>query len=349
MRSAGRTGVGRRLAEPRAGAAQRAERVGTAGGTGPTVGVEARVEVRPPGPYRLPGALPDGTLRRRGGVVVRLWRQDGHDLLLRAAQSRDGRVTLGARIVGSRTPGAGDPRRAVADALERWRFALAVDDDLRPFLAAHRDDPLIGPSLRARPWWRPSRRPSVFEALLCAFCEQLIAYEDAVAITRRIAHRHGPAATWAPTGGEPMRLWAPPDAATVARDLVPADLEACGLAPSRAAALHRAARELASGRIDELGDPDRLLLRLGRLPEIGSWTLALVATQGVGRTDRPPAGDLNLRKALGRMRTGDPRSRVPEADVDVWLAPYAPWGALAAAHLMARRPDTLPTAPPVAA
>lgn len=313
--------------------------------------VEVRTEILPSGPYRLPGPLPDGTLRRRGDVLVRLLRVDGHDVLLRAARARDGRVTLGARLLGDDAgAGARDPRRAASEALRRWRFALAVDQDLRPFLAAHRDDPLIGPSLRAHPWRRPHRRPSVFEAVLCAVCEQLIAYEDAVAITRRIAHRHGASTRWAPAGGgDPLALTAPPDAATVAGRTAPAHLEACGLAPSRAAALHRAARELASGRIDEAGDPDRVLLRLGRIPGIGSWTLALVAAQGLGRVDRPPSGDLNLRKALGRIRTGDPRARVPEDDVDAWLAPYAPWGALAAAHLMARRPDTLPVTVPTAA
>jgi 3-methyladenine DNA glycosylase/8-oxoguanine DNA glycosylase len=314
--------------------------------------IEVRAEVGPPGPYRLPRGSADGLQRRRGGVLFRFLRVDGHDVLLRAAQLRDGRVVLGARA-----PEAGGARCAAEQALERWRFALGVDVDLSAFVAAHKDDPLIGPSVRTRPWLRPARRTSVFEALLCAVCEQLIAFEDAVRIERRLIARHG--AVRAPDVASHPRLRDAPDAAEMALGLVPAQLEACGLSPKRAAALHRASREIASGRID-VGpgcDPDRVLLRLGRLPEIGTWTLALVASQALGRDDRPPSGDLNLRKALGRILTGDPRARVPEHEVDAWLAPYAPWGALAAAHIMATRGDllvargagTVPEAAPVPA
>ncbi|MEV4420504.1 hypothetical protein AB0L40_11085 [Patulibacter sp. NPDC049589] len=330
--------------------------------------IEVRAEIGPPGPYRLPRPTAEGLLRRRGDVLFRFVRAGDHDVLLRAAQLRDGRVVLGARArpvhagpaAGRGAPGRSVPggaprggdgplrgadaetaRAAAAAALERWRFALGVDVDLSPFVAAHRDDPLIGPSIRTRPWLGPSRRLSVFEALLCAVCEQLIAYEDAVRIERRLIARHGPAR--APDVATHPRLRDAPDAAAVAHGLVPAHLEACGLAPKRATALHRAARELASGRIDAGPgcDPDRVLLRLGRLPEIGTWTLALVASQALGRDDRPPSGDLNLRKALGRILTGDPRARVPEHEVDAWLARYAPWGALAAVHVMATRPEAL--------
>ncbi|WP_026912886.1 DNA-3-methyladenine glycosylase family protein [Patulibacter minatonensis] len=300
--------------------------------------IEVRAEVGPAGPYRLPRSSADGLLRRRDGVLFRYVRSGGHDVLLRAAQLRDGRVVLGARADGG---GEGDPRRAAASALARWRFGLGVDLDLAPFVAAHKDDPLIGPSIRTRPWLRPGRRLSVFEALLCAVCEQLIAYEDAVRIERRLIARHG--TVRAPDVATHPRLRDAPDAEAVADGLVPAHLEGCGLAPKRAVALHRAAREIASGRIDAGPgcDPDRVLLRLGRLPEIGTWTLALVASQALGRHDRPPSGDLNLRKALGRILTGDPRARVPEQEVDAWLDRYAPYGALAAVHVMATRPEVL--------
>jgi 3-methyladenine DNA glycosylase/8-oxoguanine DNA glycosylase len=303
--------------------------------------IELREEARPPGPYRLPRPSADGLLRRRGDVLFRFLRVEGHGVLLRAARLRDGTVVLGARTAdGPAGPSAA--RDALRHAVQRWRFALGVDADRSAFLRAHADDPLIGPSVRSRPWLAPQRRPSAFEALLCAVCEQLIAYEDAVRIERRIIARHG--AMRAPDVATHPRLRDAPDAVHVATRLVPAQLEACGLSPKRAAALHRAAREIAAGRIDASAgcDADRLLLRLGRLPEVGPWTLSLVASQGLGRDDRPPSGDLNLRKALGRILTGDPRARVPESEVDAWLARYAPWGALAAAHIMATRPDLLP-------
>lgn len=309
--------------------------------------VEVRAEVQPVGPYRLPGPSPDGLRRRRGDVLFRYLRLEGRDLLLRAARTRDGRVVLGARTVGDGTAvdAASDPRATAERALERWRFALGCDVDLRAFAAAHRNDPLIGASIRARPWWQPARRLSVFEAVVCAISEQLIAFDDAVVIQRRLIARHGP--ILAPLRPTYPRLRDLPDAQTVAARLVPAHFEACGLAPSRAVSLHRAAREIATGRIAVGPDADdrRVLARLEEIPGVGTWTVALVAAQALGRLDLAPSGDLNLRKALGRMRTGDPRARVDEAEVDAWLAPYAPWGALAAAHVMGMRPDTLPRKP----
>lgn len=302
---------------------------------------EVRAEVVPPGPYRLPGPSPDGLRRRRGDVLFRYVRRDGHDVLLRAAQLRDGRVVIGAAAVGEAPPATTDPRTTIDAALRDWRQALGCDVDLRPFVAAHRRDPLIGASLRTRPWLQPSRRLSVFEALLAAVAEQLIAFDDAVVIQRRIIARHGTRLT--PLRPSHPRLRDVPDAVAVSDRLIPAHFEACGLAPSRAACLHRAAREIAAGRIDVAcgTDADRLLTRLRRISGIGSWTAALVATQALGRLDLPPSGDLNLLKALGRIRTGDPRARAEEHEVDAWLARFAPWGALAAAHLMASRPEAL--------
>ena len=74
------------------------------------------------------------------------------------------------------------------------RFALGVDDDLRPFYDRFRSDPLIGRSVRARPHLRVIRRPDPFEALAWAICEQLIEAERAEAIERRIVARLGGAA-----------------------------------------------------------------------------------------------------------------------------------------------------------
>lgn len=274
-------------------------------------------------------------------MLFRYVRREGHDVLLRAAQLRDGRVVLGAAAVGEAPSATVDPRTTLDAALRDWRRALGCDVDLRPFVAAHRNDPLIGTSLRARPWLQPSRRLSVFEALIAAITEQLIAFDDAVVIQRRIVARHGARLT--PVRPSHPRLRDAPDATVVSERLIPAHFEACGLAPSRAACLHRTAREIAAGRIDvSTGtDAERLLTRLRRISGIGSWTVALVATQALGRFDLPPSGDLNLLKALGRIRTGDPRARVEEHEVDAWLARFAPWGALAAAHVMTSRPDAL--------
>ena len=73
---------------------------------------------------------------------------------------------------GAESREAGEPELELA--IERMRFALGLDDDLRRFFEPFRGDPLLGPAIRRRPWLRPRRRPWPWEALAWAITEQLI-------------------------------------------------------------------------------------------------------------------------------------------------------------------------------
>jgi 3-methyladenine DNA glycosylase/8-oxoguanine DNA glycosylase len=283
--------------------------------------VEIRVEVRPPWPFRLQrhgGA--DGVLRCRDGVLHRLLHVEGERAVVRVAQPARDRVVLGATA----------ERRDVAEhAIERMRFALGVDDDLRPFYERFRFDPLIGRSVRSMPHLRIRRRPEPFEALAWAVCEQLIEFERAAEIERRIVRYAGPRCP-----GTALRDV--PTAAQVAA-IAPARLESFDLTATRALALHKAAREVARGRVD-LHDPDheRGWARLRAIRGIGPWTVEFLALYGQGRYDQLPAGDLAYRKLVGRLRSGGrPGARVEEDEVRAFFAPYGEWAGLAGAHAVA--------------
>jgi len=275
-------------------------------------------EVTPAWPVRMPRLGWDRLARRRDGRVERLLHLGGHPVLLRAWHAGRG-VRLRAE---SRDAGA------AAAGMARARFWTAVDDDLRPFADRFGADPVIGSSLRAAPELRPDRRPMPFEALMWAVCEQLITGERATAIQRRLVGRHG---RRDPVTG--MRD--APAPAAVAR-LAPAELRACDLSAARAAALIRAAREVASGRVDLLG-ADRAAghARLCAIPGIGSWTIACLALHGQGDADALPSGDLAYRALVGQVRGGRPRSgTATEAEVDEFFLPYAGWRALAGQHML---------------
>jgi 3-methyladenine DNA glycosylase/8-oxoguanine DNA glycosylase len=281
--------------------------------------VEVRVEVRPPSPYRLPRAGGDGVLRRRGTVLERLLHLDGERVVVRAAQPAADRVVVGAWA----------PRRELCDeGLERMRFALGVDDDLRAFVERFRWDPLIGPSVRRAPWRRPVRRPVAWEALAWAITEQLIEIERALAIQRRIVRGLG----WscAETG---LRDVPGPEAVA---GCAPARYESWDLAARRARALIRCAREVAAGRIELEGEgAERSWRRLRAIPEIGSWTIGMLAQHGQGRHDVLPAGDLGYRKFVGRaVSGGDPKAVADEAEVLDFFAPYDGWAGLAGWHAL---------------
>jgi 3-methyladenine DNA glycosylase/8-oxoguanine DNA glycosylase len=86
-------------------------------------------------------------------------------------------------------------------------------------------------------------------------------------------------------------------------------------------------------------DHERGWRRLRAIRGIGSWTVQTLALTGQGRLDQLPAGDLAYLKLVGRLRTGDPRARAREQEVQELFAHYAPWAGLAGVHALRSRPS----------
>ncbi|MGI9184588.1 MAG: DNA-3-methyladenine glycosylase family protein [Solirubrobacteraceae bacterium] len=280
---------------------------------------EVRIEVRPRWPFALSRRVGlDGTAQIRGGVLHRLLHVGDEQVSVRIVQITPHRVLFGARAQRPESAEWG---------IERMRAALGIDQDLRAFYERFRFDPLIGRALRANPGLRVSGRPEPFEALAWAVCEQLIEYERAAAIQRRLVARLG---RRCPVTG----LRDSPAPAVLAAQ-APARLASFDLSPGRALALIAVAREVASGRVDLL-DPnhERGWRRLRRIRGIGSWTVQTLALLGQGRLDQLPAGDLAYLKLVGRLRGEDPRARATEEEVERFFAPYAPWSGLAGLHAL---------------
>ena len=280
---------------------------------------ELRLEVRPRWCFRLPRySTMDGLTRSRDGVLHRLLHLGERPVYVRVVQTGRESVLFGAQS---------DDREAAAVGLVRMRAALGIDQDLAAFHRRFRFDPLIGRSVRADPSLRVRARPEPFEALTWAICEQLIEYERAAAIERRLVARFGRRC-------ERSGLRDAPTPAALAAQ-APAALQALDVSGGRARALVRVAREVDRGRID-LADSDheRGWRRLRAIPGIGAWTVQSLALGGQGRLDQLPFGDLAYRRLVGRRLTGDPWARAEEAEVEEFFAPYAPWAGLAGAYAL---------------
>ena len=275
----------------------------------PDLPVLIRETVEPRWPsFRLSQPSLDGLTRRRGNGYVRLLHVDGAPVVVAASDT-----TFAARA---------STETAAREGIARMRFASGIDDDLAEFHARFRDDPLLGRAIRARPWLRVRRNPDPFVSLAWAVTEQLIEVVRANAIQRRLIAAHGP---------RYGTLRDAPDAAAIAA-LAPAEIDACGLAPKRTLALRRAAREVAAGRVTlrgSAGDFQRLLA----IPEIGTWTIEMLALNGLGRLDVVPAGDLGYLKLIGRLTTGNPRAIADEDEVRGFFSAYAPYAGMAALYL----------------
>jgi len=289
--------------------------------------VEVRVEVRPAWPFRLSRRSGmDGLSPVRGGVLHRLLheRVGGQEqpVHVRVAQLSSSSVLIGARA---------SDRELAERAIVRMRRALGVDLDLRGFHDEFRNDPMIGAAVRANPALRPAGRPNPFEALAWAVTEQLIEYERAAAIQRRMV-----AALGRRDGASGLRN---SPSAEVFAGTAPARLESFDLSASRSVALVKVAREVAAGRVDlDSADPEVQEAgwrRLRTISGIGSWTVEILALTGQGRLDQIPAGDLGLIKLVGRLLSGgDPWARADEQQVRDFFARFGRWQGLAASYAL---------------
>jgi len=226
-----------------------------------------------------------------------------------------------------RLQAGGATRAAALAGIERMRFALGIDHDIGEFHARFRRDPLIGAVIGARPWLRPRRRPEPFEALAWAICEQLIDSDRAARIQRRLVRRFGDPSACGTLRDVPS--------ATRLAGRAPAELAACDLAPKRALAMIKAAREVAAGRADLERSHEHAWRRLRTIPNVGSWTVEKLAFEGQGRDDQLPAGDLAYVKLVGRL-AGLGR-RATEDEVRVFFAPYEEYAGLAGIYALGVR------------
>jgi DNA-3-methyladenine glycosylase II len=320
-----------------------------AGGPGPRrAGASLEAEVRPPWPYRLPASGGgDAVMRVARGIVIRLMHVEESPVVVRAWQRRDGLVAFHAsRVAGpassaqrgaTREVDRADERRLLDLAIARMRFALGVDDDFHEMYGAFRGDRLLGTAIRHHRRHRPRRRPWAWEALAWSVTKQLIESSRAAEIQRRIVFRWG-----ARGAADGTTLRDVPTAELIA-GRAPAELAGMDLAPSRSLALIRAAREVASGRVDPNDPADDA--RLLAIPEIGPWTVQCLGLYGRGEPDSLPAGDLSYIKLVGHLAGLGRRATVEE--VEEFFAPYAPFRGLAGSFLLAAYHRRVASGPPL--
>ena len=265
--------------------------------------------VRPRGPYSLALSArlaSDATRTFRDGVFTALLRVDARVELVRAWQAPDGTVTIRARSAGT---------------AERLRWVLALDADHSEFLRSVREDAMLGPTSRALRGLRPVRVPTVAQALLRAYCGQLIEAKRARRLEQRIVR------SICAAGAE--RLHVSPTTRDLAA-LAPAQLRAFGLHGRRAASLVRLCRTIELERLHGTPTP-AVSARLARERGLGPWSIGVVCLQGLGRYDHGLVGDLGLVKLLRALR-GRPVEAWETAEL---LEPYGEWAGLASVYLLA--------------
>jgi 3-methyladenine DNA glycosylase/8-oxoguanine DNA glycosylase len=271
----------------------------------------AEIAVRPRGPYSLALSARlayDATRQVREGLVTARCCGD----VARAWQSPDGTVTI---------------RSESAEAAEKLRWMLAVDDDHSEFLRRVADDPLLGRASLHLRGLRPVRTATVAQALLRAVCGQLVDWKTGRTLERRVIRALQPRDTSvevAATG-----LCEPPTTAALAA-AAPFELRRLGLHERRGAAIVRLCRSLELERLHDL-PTDAVVRRIERERGLGPWSAGVVCLEGLGRFEYGLVGDLGLIKLL-RVLRGRPVEGWETAEL---LEPYGEWAGLASVYLLA--------------
>jgi 3-methyladenine DNA glycosylase/8-oxoguanine DNA glycosylase len=266
------------------------------------------IAVRPRGPYslalstRLAG---DATRRVHEGLVTA--RCCG--AVARAWQSPDGAVTI---------------RSESAEAAEKLRWVLALDDDHSEFLRRFADDPLLGRAAKHLRGLRPVRTATVAQALLRAVCGQLIDSKTARKLERLVIRALQDRAV-AATG-----LSEPPTTSVLAA-VAPFELRRLGLHERRGAALVRLCRSLELERFHDL-PTEAVVRRIERERGLGPWSAGVVCLEGLGRFEHGLVGDLGLVKLVRALRA---RPVVETWETAELLEPYGEWAGLASVYLLA--------------
>jgi 3-methyladenine DNA glycosylase/8-oxoguanine DNA glycosylase len=245
---------------------------------------------------------------------------------LRAGIHLDGRpelVEVGQS--GRRLEAIGPAHLSAAKLRKIAAWLVNADLDPRPFYQLGATHLIMGPVANSLCGLKPLRPASLFEMLVIAITEQQLSLAAAFHIRQRLVERFG-----SRLGG----IWLFPTPASLAEAPLSA-LKACGLSGQKAEYVAALAGEIAAKRLDlaalkAMSDAEARDL-LARQRGLGDWSINYILTRGLGRPDCLPAGDVRLRRVVGRYLAGG--SRLSPEELQRALAPFAPFRSLAAYYL----------------
>jgi DNA-3-methyladenine glycosylase II len=191
----------------------------------------------------------------------------------------------------------------------------------------------------------PPRAPSLFEALVTSITAQQVNLAFATTIRNRLVKQYGQSLTF---NGNTFYAFPKPESFAQASLQELRDMQ---FSWRKAEYVSNLAREVADGtlRLDVFPNLSNaaIIERLMQVRGLGRWTADWLLARGLGRGDVVAAGDLGVRKAVGKFYFG---GQTPSIEAVRALA--TPWGIfqnLAVHYLLAglRLPD-LPGAEPAA-
>jgi DNA-3-methyladenine glycosylase II len=303
--------------------------------------------IRPQGPfdldltlqrYRLFGddaahAYVDGVYQRVIEVDGRLW-----VYALRSGGSA-AEAVIHVRMLGGRAQVR--HRQAVEAEVQR---SLSLDIDLEPFYRWAGADPTLAQLIARCYGMRPPRAPTLFEALVTSISAQQVNLTFATTTRSRLIKRFGPSVT---IDGRMFYGFPTPQSLAEASRQELRDMQ---FSWRKAEYIVNLARLVTTGELsfDEFPQlsNDQVIERITQVKGLGRWTADWLLARGLGRGDVIAAGDLGVRKAVGKFYFDGQTPAIEE--VRTFAARWGAFRSLAVHYLLAglRLPDLPPPASP---
>lgn len=219
---------------------------------------------------------------------------------------------------------------AAANPLNSWpnwlAYFLGIQQPVAAFYQRFQQHPELGPLLRQQPGLRVAQTSSPFEAISWAIIGQQISVAAALNMRRRFIELAGvPHASG---------LFCYPDAQRVAT-LSIEELRSVGLSHKKAQAIAHISlllnnRSLCFPEQVNTDNVESLRAQLLAIPGVGPWTVNYTLMRGFAWLDGSLHGDAAVRRYLQVLLQ---QEHISPKQTEQWLAQFAPWRALAAAHL----------------
>jgi DNA-3-methyladenine glycosylase II len=300
--------------------------------------------IRPKGPFNL-----DLTLQR-----YRLFGDDAahaySDGVYRRVIEIDGRLWVYALCTGGTVAepviqvqilgGLAQAQHRCAVEAEVQR-SLSLDIDLEPFYRWGGADSALAQLIARCDGMRPPRAPTLFEALVTSISAQQVNLAFATTTRSRLIKRFGASVT---IHGRTFYGFPTPQSLAQATLQELRDMQ---FSWRKAEYMVNLARLVTTGelRFEEFPQlsNDEIIERITQVKGLGRWTADWLLARGLGRGDVIAAGDLGVRKAVGRFYFNGQTPSIEE--VRTFAARWGAFQSLTVHYLLAglRLPDLLPT------
>ncbi len=207
---------------------------------------------------------------------------------------------------------------------------LGLEIDLEPFYRQAAENTNFFPIVKRFQGAKPTRYPTLFEAVSNAVCCQQISLESGLTALNKLLETYGK-----PFHDNEMTFYAFPEAKRIKRCTVE-ELMGLGLSRHKSEALIRMATWLtkdheATTQLEQLSDEEALAF-LSQLKGLGRWSAEYILLRGLGRLEVLPGDDVGIRKMvrqLWKLRSPPDYSKIKAIEKK-----WAPFGGLIYFHLL---------------